>query len=67
MKNYFRYEYAEQDGRMVRQRTDVVYLWVPVNTESGEVDGDPQWFGDELRPLSKGWEWKKTVLTFAKN
>ena len=59
-----RYDYDEIDGKMVRVRRDEIYVWSPVNMETGEVSmEEPQQFNDGLRPLAKGWEWKRFTMT----
>ena len=59
-----RYDYDEINGKLVRVRRNELYVWCPVNTETGEVDLDePQQFDDCLRRLVTGWEWKRFTLT----
>ena len=60
----FRRDYAKVDGKFVSVRSDRVYGWAPLNTETGEVDLESfHEFDDELFELSEPWEWREFNLT----
>ena len=61
-----RYDFENQDGKMVRVRKDEIYAWVPVNTKTGEVDmDDVHQFDDELEELHGRWKWMRFALTLS--
>lgn len=63
-----RYDFEEVDGNLVRVRRDEIYVWTPVNTETGEVElDDIRRFDDELEPLTDGREWRRFTMTLTKN
>lgn len=62
----YRYDYENQDGKIVRVRNDEIYAWAVVNTTTGEVDlGEVCEFDDDLRELCPGWEWMRFNLTLS--
>lgn len=64
--NIHRYKYEHPNGHAMRVRSDEVYGWAAVKTETGEVDLESfQQFDDELRKLTDGWEWRRFTLTLS--
>ena len=61
--NIHRYDYEDIGMFVERVRRDEIYGWLPVNTETGEVEmNDFQRFDDELRTLAQGWEWMRFTM-----
>jgi hypothetical protein len=60
----FRTTWEEREGKMEPVKTHDLFVWVCVNTETGQVEMmDLQPFDDALDgDLVEGWEWRKFRL-----
>jgi len=60
----FRIDYDEVDGKLVRTVNSEIYAWLPVNTETGEVELEMlRKFDDQLTELDAPWQWVRFILT----
>lgn len=58
-----RYDYKNENGKLVEVRKEEVYVYTPVNVRTGEVElEDIRKFDDELETCNENWEWRKFNL-----
>lgn len=55
--------YRDENGRLVEYREEDFFVWVPVDTKTGEVESFAvRASSDQLPSLIKGSEWRKFKL-----